>query len=58
MANANDIGLNDREHGIPVAAHHRFVREFPNRKSFNDQIGQHTGEKLIGDIVYLFLLPP
>ncbi|KAG8476013.1 hypothetical protein CXB51_032835 [Gossypium anomalum] len=42
VANANDISLNDREHGIPVAAHHGFVQEFPNRKSFNDQIGRRT----------------
>lgn len=42
VANANDISLNDREHGIPVAAHHGVVLEFPNRKSFNDQIGQRT----------------
>ncbi|MBA0670202.1 hypothetical protein Goklo_024925, partial [Gossypium klotzschianum] len=42
VANANDISLNDREHGIPVAAHHGVVQEFPNRKSFNDQIGQRT----------------
>ncbi|KAK5777396.1 hypothetical protein PVK06_045363 [Gossypium arboreum] len=42
VANANDISVNDREHGIPVAAHHGVVQEFPNRKSFNDQIGQRT----------------
>ncbi|KAH1074873.1 hypothetical protein J1N35_027201 [Gossypium stocksii] len=42
VANANDISLNDREHGIPVAAHHGVVQEFPNRKSFNDQVGQRT----------------
>ncbi|KAL4385822.1 hypothetical protein GQ457_15G008060 [Hibiscus cannabinus] len=41
VANLEDICFNDREHGVPVAAHDGFVQEFPNRKSFNDQIGLH-----------------
>ncbi|KAK8537852.1 hypothetical protein V6N12_043998 [Hibiscus sabdariffa] len=41
VANLEDICFNNREHGVPVAAHDGFVQEFPNRKSFNDQIGLH-----------------
>ena len=47
----NDIGLNDREHGIPVAAHHGVIQEFPNAKALDDQVGLHTGEKCVGDYI-------
>ncbi|GMJ00224.1 SENSITIVE TO UV 2 [Hibiscus trionum] len=41
VANLEDISFNGREHGVPVAAHDGFLQEFPNRKSFKDQIGLH-----------------
>ncbi|XP_022736632.1 uncharacterized protein LOC111289660 isoform X2 [Durio zibethinus] len=50
VANFHGSRIANLERGIPVAAYHEVIQEFPNAKAFDDQVGLNTAKSSCKEI--------
>ncbi|XP_022736635.1 uncharacterized protein LOC111289660 isoform X5 [Durio zibethinus] len=55
VANFHGSRIANLERGIPVAAYHEVIQEFPNAKAFDDQVGLNTVCSTDIDVLFGFI---